>query len=255
MAGRGTGFHNSRCGAAGFAIAVLALWSETVLARAEETRPVALFVHLSDLHISAEDPSRLNDLFHLGSHVLPHLSPEAIIISGDLTHSKTSTSPVTGRQIEREWQEYRSAVEHLAASTGLAEEAVLDVRGNHDAFDAGFTGGPRDFYSIYSALGARGMGGQRVHIHNIPSREGSPNSTATTCPAAVLVGIDGTPDCRIRSPINFSGTDLYQCPLPAQEFCVSLPGTPSQPLRPCGCALFIQFTPLSLLHADKLTVG
>lgn len=69
----------------------------------EARQPVTWFVHLSDIHISEEDPTRLSDLVNLGSQVLSSLRPQAIVITGDLAHSKID-NPFSGRQIESEWE-------------------------------------------------------------------------------------------------------------------------------------------------------
>jgi hypothetical protein len=52
-------------------------------------------------------------------------------------------------------QEYAALVDSLVASTGIPRKAIVDIRGNHDAFDVGFAGDDRDFYSEYSSHGTR----------------------------------------------------------------------------------------------------
>jgi hypothetical protein len=71
--------------------------------RGEKAPSLSWFVHLSDIHISAEDPSRGKDLERLGVQVLAAMRPQALVLTGDLTHAK-SKRPVAGRQMKAEWE-------------------------------------------------------------------------------------------------------------------------------------------------------
>ena len=58
--------------------------------------------------------------------------PSAVLLTGDLTDSKTSAG--IGLQQLKEWHVYRQAVLRLQDTLGLDSGHVLDCRGNHDAF-------------------------------------------------------------------------------------------------------------------------
>ena len=82
---------------------VLLFLGATAASPGDPAPPLSWFVHLSDIHISAEDPSRGPDLERLGAQVLAAVRPQAIVLTGDLTHAKTK-QPFAGRQIEAEWE-------------------------------------------------------------------------------------------------------------------------------------------------------
>ena len=60
------------------------------------------------------------------------IAPSAVLLTGDLTDSKTSAG--IGLQQPDEWHVYRQAVLRLQDKLGLDSGQVLDCRGNHDAF-------------------------------------------------------------------------------------------------------------------------
>jgi hypothetical protein len=96
----------------------------------------------------------------------------------------------------------------MAASAGLEADQVLDLRGNHDAFDA-LRAGPEDPFMRHSATAeALGPAGAvaRARVTELPPRvllvprggSGGAAKEGAECPAAVLVGFDATPDVRMR---------------------------------------------------------
>lgn len=110
----------------------------------------------------------------------------------------------------------------MAASAGLPAERVLDMRGNHDVFDARRMGACDGFVNASATTEAHGAAGAaaRALVLPLPPRllvapaaaraaatgggGGSGRAVAATaaarhCPAAVLVGIDATPDLRLRA--------------------------------------------------------
>lgn len=120
-------------------LAVLLVWicllPSLLLCDGNGPPPPAVLLHLSDLHISAiEDPARLTDLFAMSDELLPGLAPHAVMISGDLVHSKVvpGEAPV-GRQVEAEWQVRRGlpvpVTRHRPCyPRQLAQELVVGVR-------------------------------------------------------------------------------------------------------------------------------
>ena len=70
------------------------------------------------------------------------ISPQVVVVSGDLTDAKASNMRST-MQIEREWQIYAN----LLADTRVLEKTVwLDLRGNHDNFDVTDINSPTNLY-------------------------------------------------------------------------------------------------------------
>ena len=60
--------------------------------------------------------------------------------------------------------------------------------------------GEQDFFSQYAAQGRRN-GSARVHLSLVSDADRTQNS----CPAALLVGLDTTPEPGLRGPTNFHG--------------------------------------------------
>ncbi|KAL3155831.1 hypothetical protein ABBQ32_012842 [Trebouxia sp. C0010 RCD-2024] len=85
-------------------------------------------------------------------------------------------------------------------ATDLPEEALLDVRGNHDSFDVPVRQG--DWFSQYAAQGRRN-GSSRVTTFPLYPQQAQ--DRPSLCAAAVLVGIDVSPQPGLRGPTNFAG--------------------------------------------------
>lgn len=160
---------------------------------------ISWFVHLSDLHISEfEDASRGPDLEDLASSFLSILKPELLVVTGDLTDSKTSYG--RAKQIPQEWTTYRQVMDSVRNSTGLAWKDVLDVRGNHDTFDVPHRSHPRDYFSKFAASAGYWVNSR---IRLTPLFE--PGQAGGMCAVAWLVGVDLSPEPGLRGPTNFVG--------------------------------------------------
>lgn len=122
-------------------------------------------------------------------------------------------------------QAYERAWRGLAAAAGLPPARVLDLRGNHDAFDALRGDGASDGFLAASATAAAlGAGGAnaRVRVTRVPPRllvavgpaadsawqqqparsiaqQADGDDDAKRCPAAALLGVDAVPDVRMHS--------------------------------------------------------
>ena len=136
-------------------------------------------------------------------------------------------------------QAYRRALDALVAS-GLPEAALLDLRGNHDAFNMPQRGGPNDFFARYAAEGRRSPAAKRAFSYFLPlppragasqqppgvqpaaggsggdavAGEVEPRGRRLSgaglqsegwCPDVLLLGFDATPEPGLRSPANFAG--------------------------------------------------
>lgn len=137
-------------------------------------------------------------------------------VAGDLTDSKTAAG--AGLQQELEWADYRRMVTNLTAASASSEAAsvededagsgagspqqqqrrpapplnplwslkesqVLDVRGNHDAFNLAVRGGADDYWPSHAAEGRRSGPRARVFVHAVPSEE---EAAAEAAAAAAL---------------------------------------------------------------------
>jgi hypothetical protein len=186
-------------------------------------------MQLTDIHESTNAKAhfhkygdREGDLKLFAGALLPRLRPAAVLVTGDLTDSKDRQG--AGVQQEAEWKAWRRGLEALVAG-GVPERRILEVRGNHDAFNlAGPRGGRGDHFSAYTAAGRRGEGSRHVFVHNLfplgPEEaagggEGGGGEGAAArrlaagaeagCPAAVLLGIDASLDPGLKNPFNFFG--------------------------------------------------
>ncbi|CAL8465131.1 g4666 [Coccomyxa elongata] len=176
----------------------------------------AWFIQISDTHLSKFDHlldrqklygDKVGDLRLFARTVLASSQPGALLITGDLVDGKTLLG--RGQQIEKEWQTYRTALDMIIKESGIPEAAILDLRGNHDAFNMAERGGEDDYFSRYAAEGRRSGGG--ACIVSRPLFAGPYSSeynlqAQDKCPVAVLVGLDATPEPGLRGPTNFAGT-------------------------------------------------
>ncbi|KAJ9534598.1 hypothetical protein QJQ45_022185, partial [Haematococcus lacustris] len=163
--------------------------------------PVALLLHLSDLHLSRFSGdggcSREADLKALAQGLLSVWRPDALLITGDLTHAKTPYGQ--GQQQQAEWQAYQRVWRLLAEASGLGPEQVLEQRGNHDTFDAP-RGGPLDLLRAYSATAARTAGqeggalGRVVLDTLLPSQAGGGEAAAGSGVRGGVAGVLGAGD-------------------------------------------------------------
>ena len=195
-----------------------------------------IILHLSDLHISENADevwykfgSIREDLNTFTRSVIKSVSPDAVLITGDLTDSKDFKG--AGEQDIREWEWYESFLEQLRVIVGLAANQVLDIRGNHDGFNAPMRRGDLgDHFNAFSSSGRLGHGSDRLILHVLFPSTGERDSGGKTlvpfsqwservtrdltnngldsmpmCPAAILFGIDASAEIGLKSPANFVG--------------------------------------------------
>ncbi|KAI8469343.1 MAG: hypothetical protein J3K34DRAFT_459429 [Monoraphidium minutum] len=183
---------------------------------APSTHGIAWVVQVSDLHISRHVHRDIApDLEVFGAAVLAGIAPSALLLTGDLVDAKTPNLEGS-QQYEDEWEAYSRSWRHMAAAAGLGPEAVLDLRGNHDVFDAARAAAGDPFLvhsATVAAAGARGAA-TRARVTELPPRlllqangggGADPPAAAAACPAAVLVGVDAAPDVRMYAYTNFFG--------------------------------------------------
>ena len=200
-----------------FSILVVAL--ADVGANREGDPNVTWFVQLSDVHLTEFEEVignfRERDVKKFSADILPTIAPSTILITGDLTDSKTRER--RSAQRAKDWDKYGRVLVSLQNSTGLSLNSVLDLRGNHDTFDVGARGGSNDYYAGWSASGDKWQD-TRVRISAVESKLGNGNEDG--CPPALLVGIDMSQDPGLRGPTNFIGL-VYESLLQDVEFKIS----------------------------------
>lgn len=87
------------------------------------------FVQISDTHLSAlNDHNRSDDLITFCSTVLPVISPDILILTGDITDSRTR-DPMGSRQYKYEWDLYNKT--KTSCMKSIPDLTWLDIRGNH----------------------------------------------------------------------------------------------------------------------------
>lgn len=165
---------------------------------------VSWFVHLTDIHISQyQDLNRGPDLKHLADNVLRRVHPAVVLVTGDLTDSKTSFGRAA--QNPGEWRMYKDVMEYVGNSTGLSWGDVLDIRGNHDTFDVPLRSGEIDYYSKFSASG-EAFSRTRIRFSPLLQKmDGTKSKNGTKCPAGLLLGLDLAPEPGLKGPSNFLG--------------------------------------------------
>ncbi len=118
-----------------------------------------------------------------------HVDPGALVITGDLTDSKGSDH-FSSTLYKEEWVTYNKVIR--GACGGLN---VLDVKGNHDAFNLAEDDGDK-FFQSYSSRGQRHS---RSYLESVTFK-GSGNRRLG------LVAIDATPVPGLKRPFNFFGS-------------------------------------------------
>lgn len=184
----------------------------------------------------------------------PPLPPRA-------THVQTARGE--GLQQEAEWAAYGRLLANLSAA-GVPRERVLDLPGNHDAFNTPSRGGPLDRFERYAAEGGRRASPlQRVFVHQLPAPgsngdgSGSADSGSGSgggCPAAWLLGLDPTPAPGLRSPTNFAGQAR---PAMLAEAAAALRGIADAQPPGCGPPTIIAYChyPLSTIDSTPPHAG
>ena len=80
------------------------------------------------MHLSKyNDQNRSNDLFHFCTKYIHKILPAVVIVTGDLTDSKTK-SALNSKQHLEEWEKYKNII---IQSEVLKITKWLDIRGNH----------------------------------------------------------------------------------------------------------------------------
>jgi hypothetical protein len=193
-----------------------ALPSSLVPAAPPPLPPPTLVLQLSDLHLSNWTSPSLTaakgapgpDAAAFAAGPLAGWRPAALLLTGDLTHAKGRDGQT--RQSGAEWEAYGGLVGAFGAALGGGGR-ILDVRGNHDAFDVPRRGDRAgDGFATHGASAARAGGGRVLPAavargavaHG--GADGAP-PPLPSCPSLLLLGVDATPSPGLRGSNNFAG--------------------------------------------------
>jgi 3',5'-cyclic AMP phosphodiesterase CpdA len=136
------------------------------------------------------------DLSRFATRLLRRLRPAALLVSGDLTDSKTE-SRVGSLQYEEEWAGVRRAAEALRTAASLPPSHLLAVRGNHDTFGVAERGGTHDMFGAWRS----GDGVTEARATRLLVGRGTAES-----PLVSLLQLDASLNPGWRRPCNFAGS-------------------------------------------------
>lgn len=162
-----------------------------VLSLGQEDDDVLVFVHISDLHISAftakDRYEQLNEFCNIN---LKAINPGLVIASGDLTDSVTPDNLVVDQFIE-EWAMYKTL--YTICQNVSRVPHWLDLRGNHDNFNINGYNSPNNYYPKF--------GSQRLH----PSGSYMTTIETNNKTKYAFIAVDATLDIGSKRLLNFVG--------------------------------------------------
>ncbi|CAG5112820.1 Oidioi.mRNA.OKI2018_I69.chr2.g6993.t2.cds [Oikopleura dioica] len=148
----------------------------------DENKNLLHFVQISDIHVSKfHDPERIAEFKIFSEKTLSSIKPEVVLISGDLTDAKTANK-YGSYQYTEEWEAYSAIVDKI-------QFPVVDLRGNHDAFDV--LTYEKSSYQIFTK--------DRAFKQNREITLSKEFGNYT------IVGINAAPEPGMRRPYNFIG--------------------------------------------------
>ncbi|KAI9276204.1 Metallo-dependent phosphatase-like protein [Umbelopsis sp. AD052] len=148
------------------------------------------FVQLSDLHISQfQSKGYTIHFLHFLKSALPTISPEFVVVTGDLTDAKDARR-ITSSQHLAEWKVYEKALSESGVVDGW-----YDLRGNHDCFDVPGWYDTANMYKDYAVSSRRLEEGQGVYEWEISKGTGKYK----------FVAFDACPKRGPSRPFNFFG--------------------------------------------------
>lgn len=148
----------------------------------DENRNLLHFVQISDIHVSQfHEPERIAEFKTFCEKTLSAIKPEVVLISGDLTDAKTANK-YGSYQYPAEWEAYSSIVDKIPFP-------VIDLRGNHDAFDV----------LAYEKSSYQEFTKDRAFKQNKELTISKEFGNYT------IVGINAAPEPGMRRPYNFIG--------------------------------------------------
>ncbi|KAG9392472.1 Calcineurin-like phosphoesterase [Carpediemonas membranifera] len=177
------------------------------------------FVQISDVHISSVDAVhqwRARSLSQFIDNVAPVIDPDFVLLTGDLTDSRTGLEGMRTRQWPADWMTYASMV-------GRQDPLYwIDMRGNHDTYGVDdFTASNNYFcsYSLASTLPGRCEGFVKYHGQYTKLWRKSTRGTLEMNPVDAdtsyevknrLIDMTFTPDK--GSPVRLVGVDAALAP-------------------------------------------
>ncbi|KAG2174354.1 hypothetical protein INT43_004377 [Umbelopsis isabellina] len=148
------------------------------------------FVQISDLHISQfQSKGYTIHFLHFLKSILPAISPEFVVVTGDLTDAKDARR-ITSSQHVVEWEVYQKSLEEAGVSDGW-----YDIRGNHDCFDVPQWSDSANMYKDHAVSGELLEKGQGVYEWELEKGSGRYQ----------FVAFDACPKRGPSRPFNFFG--------------------------------------------------
>ncbi|KAL7751601.1 hypothetical protein RI367_003066 [Sorochytrium milnesiophthora] len=146
-------------------------------------------VQVSDLHVSRYN--KHGGHVHLLSFLktaLPMISPEFVVVTGDLTDAKDARK-LTSAQYEDEWKAYHTALVDSGVADKNNGRFWWDQRGNHDCFNLANWQSKENHFLKYSTVKAAGY--RFTYMRDFGTY--------------LFVALDGCPERGPSRPFNFFG--------------------------------------------------
>ncbi|KAM7540746.1 hypothetical protein Aperf_G00000019994 [Anoplocephala perfoliata] len=147
------------------------------------------FMQLSDLHLSRfGDNGRTTDFSKMCGSYIRTISPDIVIISGDITDAKYPAFKGS-QQFKKEWLAYATIIKE----SGISNDTIwLDLRGNHDNFNVPSAQHFDNLFREYSVIG-RNFTQSYMVTHR--------KSFGTYS----FIAMDACPSPGLKRPFNFFG--------------------------------------------------
>lgn len=163
---------------------------------------ILVYLHVSDIHISAFNKYREEQLRKFAQDVVGSIQPRVVVATGDLVDGHDNPERRLGAQLKQEWERYRGVLEESGV-VGPKAQALnltwLDTRGNHGTYGSGLETDPStNLYEQYgiSSAQARGEDDTRTWRHDVVLDSGE---------IYRIVGLDASIGPGVSKPFNFFG--------------------------------------------------
>ena len=146
---------------------------------------------------------REEDLLRFATRFLARIRPAAVVITGDLTDSKSADGK-SSRQYAKEWVAMDRVAAALQSAAQLPPHALLALRGNHDTFDVAARGGGGDLYAQHVPAWhgwPRGGSNASARVAAVVVKP----AVGSGSPVVTLLGVDATLEPGLKRPCNFAG--------------------------------------------------
>ncbi|PWA03743.1 hypothetical protein BB558_000084 [Smittium angustum] len=169
-----------------------------------KNKNIFTFVQISDLHISKfSKKGGYIHFLHFLKTSLKLISPNHLIITGDLTDGKDEESLSSLQQID-EWKAYKKTMDDIGLPKRSNSSFVFDIRGNHDCFNTGDWESETNYYRTYGVTKQPGFVlKSKLKKDTLYDNESSPESKYC------FIAGDACPKLGFGRPLNFFGYFEY----------------------------------------------